>query len=317
MTRSSSRKLATALIVIGAVLLLAGRQAPPSRGQCVAEAVLQVIRAPSESGGAVLQEESSILESTALLDGVISNLNLTAKWTAPNAESSLSDIRRRLRSNLEVNTSDASDQIRVRVSGRDKQETEEIASSVLRVYQELRRAHLRQLKPKAILTLEDQLEDIEPRLKLAIETMEQVGKDLSITDLYVPPRPDPTLLDRIRDAKEEDEPENTSSLFNSDPVPKNETPEEAKRRIFLKSRRLADVLSYRKQRAEARLEIERRRHSTSESASVQVVQAPEAIPQTSSAASRPARAWSVAGWTCIAFGLIGFIRSKSAPPSSI
>jgi hypothetical protein len=317
MTRSSSRKLATALIVIGAVLLLAGRKSPPPRGQYVAEAILQVVRAPSDSGDAVLHQESSFFESTALLDGVISNLNLTAKWSVPNAESSLSDIRRRLRSSLEVSTSDASDQIRVRVSGRDKPETEDIASSVLRVYQELRRAHLRESKPKAIVTLEDQLEDIEPRLKLAIETMERVGKDLTITDLYVPPRPDPTLLDRIRDGKEEDEPGNTSSLFNSDPVPKNETPEEVKRRIYLKSRRLAEVLSYRKQRAEARLEIERRRHSTSESASVQVVQTPEAIPQTSTAASRPGRAWSVVGWTCVALGLIGFVRSRSAPASSI
>jgi len=133
MTRSSSRKLATALIVIGAVLLLAGRKSPPPRGQYVAEAILQVVRAPSDSGDAVLHQESSFFESTALLDGVISNLNLTAKWSVPNAESSLSDIRRRLRSSLEVSTSDASDQIRVRVSGRDKPETEDIASSVLRV----------------------------------------------------------------------------------------------------------------------------------------------------------------------------------------
>src|SRR5713101_1157893 len=183
MTRTSSRKLAAALIVIGAALLLAGRSSPRAAGhRYVAEAAIQVIKPSSDSPSTseLLRMECSILESSALLDGVISSLNLPAKWAQPDGQLSISQLRHRLSSSLEVIPNDASEQVRVRVSGRDQQEAEDLANSVLRVYQEVRRTTLRQAKPKDIVALEDQVEEIEPRLKLAIETMERLRKELNL-----------------------------------------------------------------------------------------------------------------------------------------
>jgi hypothetical protein len=306
MTRGTSRKVGAALLVIGAALLLGGRKSPDPRNQYAAEAVIQVTKHPNEDLGEALRAESAILESTALLDGVISNLNLTAKWTEADGPASLPRIRHRLASALRVRENE--DQIRLRVSGPDKDQTEELANSVLHVYQELRRHHLRQSKPPEIVRLEEQLEDLEPRLKLALETMERVGKELTITEYYQPPRNEPTLLDRIRDGKEEEQPDTSSSFYNSDPVPKDETPEHAKRRIYLRSRRVADTLSLRKERFETRLEILRARSSTPESASVQVVQAPEAIRQRSTVSSRRNKGWSFAGWGGIIAGAVLLLR---------
>ena len=309
MTRGSSRKIAAALIVIGVALLLGSRNAPRPAIQYVAEAAIQIIKPPidSPSTSELLRRECSILESTALLDGVISNLNLTAKWADPNSGASLSRTRHRLSAGLEVHPDEGSEQVRLRVAGRDKQEAEEIANSVLRVYQELRRSELRESKPKNIVALEDQLEEIEPRLKLALETMEQLRKELSLNDFYSPPRSEPTLLDRIREGKEEEENDTSNSLYSYDPVPKNETPAQAKRRIYLRSRRVADVLSLRKERIETRLEIERARHSTPESASIQVVQAPEAALQSNLGSSRPNKRWSAVGWACIILGITSLV----------
>jgi hypothetical protein len=310
MTQGSSRKLGAALIVIGAILLLSGRNAPRSQNEFVAEAAIQVSKPEGQDLSDALRTESMILESTALLDGVISNLNLTVKWTEANAEVSLPRIRHRLASVLRVRENE--EQIRIRVSGPDKPETEELANSVLRVYQDLRRSHLRQSKPSDIVKLEEQLDDLEPRLKQAIETMERVGKELTITEYYQPPKNEPTLLDRIREGKEEEQPDNTSSFYNSDPVPKDETPEHAKRRIYLRSRRVADALSLRKERFEARLAILRARSSTPESASVQVVQAPEAARQRSHVSRMRNSAWSFAtsfaGWGAIIGGAILLLR---------
>ena len=320
MTRGSSRKLAAALIVIGVALLLAGRSSPRPVGHYVAEAAIQVSKPAFDgpSTSELLRRECSILESTALLDGVISNLNLTTKWAEPNKQPSLSQARHRLSSSLDVVPNDASEQVRVRASGRDKQEAEEIANSVLRVYQEVRRASLRHSKPKDIVTLEDQLEDIEPRLKLAIETMERLRKELNLNDFYTPPKPEPTLLDRINDSKEEEESDtSTSSLYSYDPIPKNETPEQAKRRIYLRSRRMADVLSLRKERTEMRLEVLRARSSTPESATVQVVQTPEAIPQTSVGRGKSSSGWLVAGWGSILAGVIFLLTSRTTRSTAI
>lgn len=320
MTRSSSRKLAAALIVIGVALLLVGRGSPRAVGHYAAEAAIQVIKPPSDSPSTseLLRRECSILESTALLDGVISNLNLTVKWATSEGQPSISRLRHRLSSSLEVIPNDPSEQVRVRVSGRDKQEAEDIANSVLRVYQEVRRSSLRQSKPRDIVALEDQLEEIEPRLKLAIETMERLRKELNLNDFYTPPKPEPTLLDRINDGKEDEERDTgTSSLYSYDPVPKNETPEQAKRRIYLRSRRIADVLSLRKERAEMRLEVLRARSSTPESATVQVVQSPEAIPQKSIRRSTGNKGWAVAGWTFIFVGAISLLTSGRTRSTSI
>jgi len=319
MTRGSSRKLAAALIVIGVALLMAGRGSSRPGAHYVAEAAIQVIKPAMDSASSseLLRRECSILESTALLDGVISNLNLTTKWAEPNKQPSLSQARHRLSASLDVIPNDASEQVRVRVSARDKQEAEDIANSVLRVYQEVRRAALRQSKPRDIVVLEDQLEEIEPRLKLAIETMNRLRKELNLEDFYAPPKPEPTLLDRINDNKEEEEPDNASSLYSYDPVPKNETPEQAKRRIYLHARRTADVLNMRKQRAEARLDYLRARSSTPESATVQVVQTPEAISRKSRVSSPAKKGWAIAGWACIFGGALSLLTSSRRRSSSI
>src|SRR5580765_4332992 len=319
MIRSSSRKLGAALIVIGVALLVAGRSAPRPVNHYVAEAAIQVNKPAydSTSTSELLRRECSILESSALLDGVISNLNLTTKWAEPNKQPSLTQTRHRLSSSLDVIPNDASEQVRVRASGRDKQEAEDIANSVLRIYQEVRRAALRQSKPKDIVAAEDQLEEIEPRLKLAIETMEKIRKELNLNEFYTPPKAEPTLLDRIRDGKEEEEPDTSSAFSSYDSVPKNETPEQAKRRIYLRSRRVADVLSYRKERAEARLEYLRARSSTPESATVQVVQTPEAIKQTAVARSKSSNGWAMAGWICITAGVLSLFTLGRARATAI
>jgi hypothetical protein len=253
--------------------------------------------------------EAMLLESTAVLDGVISNLNLTVKWADPNGtDSTLPRLRHRLSNLIDVRENETAQQIRLRVAGPDKPQAEELASSVLRVYAAERRTHFRQMKPKNIVALEEQLEDIEPRLQLAIETMERIGKDLSVTDPYQAPRNEPTLLDRIRDGKDEDPVDSANSLYGMDTAPKNETPDQAKRRIFNHSRRTADILSLRKERIETRLEILRAHSSTPESASVQVVQAPEALQSPARAGSRGKSPWTWMGWAAVMAGLILIIR---------
>src|SRR5436305_20901 len=132
MTRGTSRKLGAALLVIGAALLLGGRKSPDLRNQYVAEAVIQVNKHQNQDLGEAVRTEVTILESTALLDGVISNLNLTAKWTEGNSPASLPQIRHRLASALRVRENE--EQIRIGVSGPDKEQTEELANSVLHVY---------------------------------------------------------------------------------------------------------------------------------------------------------------------------------------
>src|SRR4051812_26558083 len=243
MTRSSSFKLGGALILIGAILLLSGRRSSQAVNQSAAEAVIQLSKPQSDDRpiGEALRTECSILESSALLDGVISNLNLTAKWSDPGHEVSLSHIRHRLSSAIDIRPNEGSEQIRVRVSAPDQNQAEEVANSVLRVYQDLRRTELRQSKPRNIVVLEEQLDEVEPRLKLALETMDRLKKDLNLDDIYQAPRNEPTLLDRVREGKEEEPPDNSNSFYYSDPIPKDETPEHAKRRIYLKSRRVADV----------------------------------------------------------------------------
>jgi len=312
MTRATSRKLGAALIVIGAALLIGTRGSSTSSNRFVAEAIIQVIK-PSggmSSSGETLRMEAILLESTAVLDGVISNLNLTAKWADPNGtDSTLPRLRHRLSNLIDVRENETAQQIRLRVAGPDKSQAEELANSVLRVYAAERRTHFRQMKPKNIVALEEQLEDIEPRLQLAIETMERIGKDLSVTDPYQAPRNEPTLLDRIRDGKDEDPGDSVNSLYGIDPAPKNETPEQAKRRIYNHSRRTADVLSLRKERIETRLEILRANSSTPESASVQVVQAPEAVSQSQvHAGGRGKSGWTWVGWGAMMAGLILIIR---------
>ena len=314
MTQGSSRKLGLALIVIGAVLLSTGARSPhsPPPPAHVYAAVIQVTKAESDGAslGDALRDETDLLESSALIEGVVSNLNLTAKWSTPQKQVSFSSAANRVSSSLQITPEEGSGQIRVRVSGSDAPQTEEIAQSVLRVYQELRRARSRQTKPKYIVNLEAQLEDIEPRLRLAIDTMERVGKDLSIADFYQPPKPEPTLLDRIRDGKEDEVNDNTDSLYSYDPTPpKNETPEQAKRRIYLKARRVADVLTVKKQRVLFALERERTRTATPQSATVQVVQMPQAV-DTLVATERPPRSkgWLIGGVVSILFGLVALTR---------
>lgn len=309
MSQASSRKLAAALLVIGVVLLLTTRhsQRPPS--PYVAEAVIQLIKPQSEnfSIGEALHAEQSILESTALLDNVITNLNLASKWSQTSGEISPPRIRHRLSSSINVSRNDTAEQLRLRVSGSDKQQTEEIANAVLRVYQDLRKVEFKQSKPRNIVSYEEQLEELEPKLRLAIETIERLGKELNVTDLYAPPRAERTLLDRINNDKEAEETENTDSFFSR--PPKDETPAQAKRRIYFRSRRVADILSLRKQRIEYRLEIERSRTSTPESPSVQVVQTPEAILQAALAPKSERNRLSFPGWGFVFGGIVLFLRT--------
>ena len=320
MNRGALVAIAVALLVAGIVSLSkAGRSVPPV-GDYAAVAIVQVTR-PSLDGPSAseaLRAECSILESTALLDGVISNLNLTAKWSSPDGQTSPSDVRERLRSSLEVKPNQDSEQITVRVAGIGKQETEEMAQSVLRVYDELRRTKLKRSKPKNIVSLEEQLDELEPKLRLALETMEKVGRELTVADVYTPPRNEPTLLDRIREGKEEEPPDNSSTLYGNDPAPRNETPEQAKRRIYLRSRRVAEVLSLRKERLEARLDYERTRTSTSESPRAQVIQQPEAVHQgyTSRPASPPAKRGTMVGWSCIVASVLLLLRAVAGRKAS-
>ena len=323
MKRPISFIIGALLIAGGIAIQLTGKRSTQVAGPYAAEAVLQVSR-PLEgpSLSETLRAECSILESSALRDGVISNLSLTSKWTGPQGELSRSEIRDRLESSIQATPNESSEQIRVRVSGSDKAGTEELASSVLRVYQDIRRSRLKQSKPKRIVTLEEQLEELEPKLQLAQDTVEKLGSDVKLEDVYVPTRNDPTLLDRLREGKEEEPPDTTSSsYYYSEPAPRNETPEQAKRRIYLRSRRLADVLTTRKERIEAQLEYERSRTSTTESARVQVVQQPEAVLGGGPTQSTPEKRSSFPGWLAIGAGGLSivhsFTRRKSATPGSI
>jgi hypothetical protein len=311
MTQGSSRKLGAALIVIGAALLFAGaRSRPAPAGPYAFASVIHVTKPDSEevSLSEALREECNLLESTALLEAVVSNLSLTAKWSTTNEQVSVSEARRRLSSNLLVLPEEGSSQIRVRVSGPDKQQTEEIANSILRVYPEVRRGRFRQTKPKVIVDLEEQLSEVEPKLRLAIDTMERVGKDLTVADVYQTSRSERTLLDRITEGKEDDQPENTSYYYDP-PPPKDETPTQAKRRIYLKNRRVAEVLTTRKARIQTRLEIERGKTSTPESATVQVVQQPQPVEAvTASTPRRSNKSWYFAGGACLLLGVVSFTR---------
>src|SRR5690349_5250040 len=141
MKRPISFIIGALLIAGGIAIQMAGKRSTQVAGPYAAEAVLQVSR-PLEgpSLSETLRAECSILESAALRDGVISNLSLTSKWTGPQGELSRAEIRDRLESSIQVTPNESSEQIRVRVSGSDKAGTEELASSVLRVYQDLRRS---------------------------------------------------------------------------------------------------------------------------------------------------------------------------------
>src|SRR4051812_3516545 len=108
MAQGSSRKLAAALLVIGVALLLANRHSQPPVNGYAAEAVIQLIKPQSEdfSVGEALHAEQSIIESTALLDTVMTNLNLGSKWSEPGREISPSRIRHRLSSSVNVSRND-------------------------------------------------------------------------------------------------------------------------------------------------------------------------------------------------------------------
>jgi hypothetical protein len=316
MTQGSSRKLGAALIVIGALLLFAGaRSRPIPTGPYTFASVIQVAK-PADSEDVslsdALREECNLLESTALLEAVVSNMNLTVAWSTTNEQVSMSEARHRLSSNLLVLPEEDSGQIRVRYSGPDKQQTEEIANSILRMYPEVRRSRSRRTKPKSVVQLEQQLEELEPRLRLATETMEAVSKGLDFSDLYQPTRTERTLLDRIREGKEEDQSDNTSYYYDP-PPPKDETPEQAKRRIYLKNRRAVSVLTARKERYLTQLEYERARTSTPQSATIQVVQQPQ--PAESISAAPPRRqnkTWYIAGGACFLLGIVSLTRKPAA-----
>ena len=317
MTQGTWRKLGAALIIIGAALLLAGFRSPPApAGAYAYSAIIEVrkLQPDDESLDNAVREEKNLLESNALLQGVVSNLNLTAKWSKPNDPMSTSRAAVRLSSNLRILTVENSGQIRVRVSGAEKQQTEEIAQSVLRVYTDLRRRHARESKPKNIVKLEEQLEEIEPKLRLAIDTLQRVGKELTITDFYQPPKEEPTLLDRIRDGKEDEATDYDSSAYSNDPVPKNETPEQAKKRIYLRSVRVADVLTLRKRRIEAQLAIERSRTATATPTTVQIIQQPQ-LDDTPAPPPKTNRGWVWVGAACLMAGVVS-LRWRTPSESS-
>src|SRR3954465_3368854 len=98
MTRGTSLKLGAALIVIGGALLLSGRNSNRLVNGYVAEAIIQVSKPQADdiSPGDTLRAGGSILESTAVIDGIISNLNLMTKWSQTNQDNSLARIRHRL-----------------------------------------------------------------------------------------------------------------------------------------------------------------------------------------------------------------------------
>ena len=291
-------------------------------GPYAAEAVCKSAVRWRTSLSETLRAECSILESSALRDGVISNLSLTSKWTGPQGELSRSEIRDRLESSIQATPNESSEQIRVRVSGADKAGTEELASSVLRVYQDIRRSRLKQSKPKRIVTLRNSSKNSSPKLQLAQDTVEKLGSDVKLEDVYVPDAERSHTFGSPPEGKEEEPPDTTSSsYYYSEPAPRNETPEQAKRRIYLRSRRLADVLTTRKERIEAQLEYERSRTSTTESAKVQVVQQPEAVLGGGPTQSTPEKRSSFPGWLAIGAGGLSivhsFTRRKSATPASI
>src|SRR5262249_4817381 len=131
---------------------------------------------------------------------------------------------------------------------------------------------------------------------------------------YQAPRNEPTLLDKIRDGKEDEPSDNfNSSYYGGEVIPKNETPEQAKRRIYNRSRRMADILSLRKERIETSLEIRRARTSMPETASVQVVQAPEASREGPTQGAGRKGVWSWFGWGATLAGLALVIRPTSVP----
>jgi len=319
MNRGLSIAIGAALVLAGTVLLMRSKPTAYPVGQYTATAVIQISRPAFDgpSASEAMRLERSILESPALLDTVATSLNLSAKWGGPNGPAPAAEVRERLKASIEVTANPVSEQIFTRVSGPDKNSTEEMAQSILGVYDELRRTRLRSTKPKAIVTLEEQLEEIEPKLRLAQETMEKIGSEITVDDVstYVAPRNESTLLDRIREGKEEEPPDNNSTFYyGNEPAPKNETPEQAKRRIYLKARRAAEVFGMRKERLEARLEYERSRTSTTESARTQVVQQPEAVLQATGVhrAAAP-KGPMLAGWGCIAFGGLFLVGSVLAP----
>src|SRR6185369_2780416 len=107
-----------------------------------------------------------------------------------------------------------------------------------------------------------------------------------------------------------------SSYYYDPPPPKDETPEQAKRRIYLKNRRAAEVLALRKQRIEARLDIERSRTSTPQSATVQVVQQPQPAEPVTAAPPRRNKTWSFAGAACLLLGVVSLTRRSPLPPAN-
>src|ERR1043165_4683482 len=131
MNRGALVAIAVALLVAGIVSLSKAGRSVSAVGDYAAVAIVQVTR-PSLDGPSAseaLRAECSILESTALLEGVISNLNLSATWSGPNGQPSPSDVRERLRSSIEVKPNQDSEQITVRVAGIGQQEAREMAAT--------------------------------------------------------------------------------------------------------------------------------------------------------------------------------------------
>src|SRR5437868_12750640 len=119
MTQGSLRKLGAALILIGAALLLAGFRSPPAPAAAYTyTSVVQVSKAQGVDASLddLVREESNLLESSAVVEGVVSNLNLTGKWSKPNETMSLNRAIQRLSSNLRAGPSDRPGQILVHVS---------------------------------------------------------------------------------------------------------------------------------------------------------------------------------------------------------
>src|SRR3954447_9242875 len=113
MNRGASTVLALGLGITGALMLGHSRHAARPVGEYSATAIIQVTR-PSFDGPSAsqaLNAERSILESSALIEGVVSNLNLTAKWSGPNGPASPAEARERLRTSMEVAVNESSEQI--------------------------------------------------------------------------------------------------------------------------------------------------------------------------------------------------------------
>src|SRR5438045_9749695 len=111
MNRGASTVLALALGITGAVMLWQSRHAARPAGEYVATAIVQVTRPSFDrpSASQAIHAERTILESSALMEGVVSNLNMTAKWSEQNGPASSSEARERVRSYMEVGVNQRAD----------------------------------------------------------------------------------------------------------------------------------------------------------------------------------------------------------------